>query len=223
MWRLFCVLKVVILVCGFYWIGNYKGAFIMNIDKILVASTNKNKICQIESKLSPIGIKILNMSDFDIQEPPEIGKDYKENAMIKAENAFLKTGIPSLADDSGFELEYLNNFPGIVSARFSEACGGYEKAFEILDKGLSENKKACFRTALAFVYTIDGKVLKKIFEGKLDGEFVFPPRGEHGFGYCPCFKPIGYEKTIAEIPDNLRKKINHRAIALNKFYEFLER
>lgn len=194
----------------------------MDINKILVASTNKNKICQIREKLLPLGIKILNMSDFDIDEPKESGANYKENAIIKAENAFLKTGIPSIADDSGFELEYLNGFPGVVSARFSAACGGYKQAFEILNGCLTENKQACFKTCIALVYNEKGKIVKKFFEGILDGEFVFPPRGENGFGYCPCFKPNGYEETMAEISDDLREKINHRAIALNGLYKFLE-
>ena len=195
----------------------------MNIDRILVASTNKNKICQIEKKLSPLGIEILNMSDFNVEEPIENGKNYEENAIIKAENAFLRTGIPSVADDSGFELEYLNGFPGVVSARFAEACGGYERTFEVLNKCLTENKKAYFITYIALVYSENGKTIRKTFEGRLSGEFVFPPRGNNGFGYCPCFKPCGYEKTMAEISDDLREKINHRAIALDNLYKFLKK
>ncbi len=196
--------------------------FNMEISKILVASTNKNKICQIGSKLLPLGIDILNMSDFRIQEPVESGRTYEENAIIKAENAFLESGMPSVADDSGFELEGLNGFPGVVSARFSEACGGYEKAFEILNKCLCENKDCCFKTYIALIYKEKGRTIKKIFEGKIEGKFVFPPRGKNGFGYCPCFKPNGYKQTMAEISDNLREQINHRAIALDKLYKFLE-
>lgn len=194
----------------------------MKIEKILVASTNKNKICQIEEKLSSLGIEVLNMSDFDIEEPEEDGKTYEANAIIKAENSFLKTGIPSIADDSGFELEYLNGFPGIVSARFAQACGGYEKTFGVLNKCLAKNKKGCFKTSIALIYNEKGKIIRKTFEGKLTGEFVFPPRGENGFGYCPCFRPDGYEETMAEISDGLREKINHRAIALDGLYNFLK-
>lgn len=194
----------------------------MKINKILVASTNKNKICQIESKLSSLGVDVLNMSDFNIDEPVENGKTYEENAIIKAENAFLKTGMPSIADDSGFELEYLNGFPGLVSARFAKACGGYERAFEVLNGCLGENKRGSFKTSIALIYNEKGKTIKKTFEGTLKGKFVFPPRGENGFGYCPCFKSEGYENTMAEISDSLREKINHRAIALEKLYNFLE-
>lgn len=193
----------------------------MRIDKILVASTNKNKIGQIKEKLLSLSLDVLSMSDFNIAEPNENGKSYEENAIIKAENAFLSTGIPSMADDSGFEIDYLNGFPGIVSARFSKACGGYEKAFEILNGCMCENKKACFKTVIALVYKEKGEIIRKSFEGKLAGEFVFPPRGENGFGYCPCFKPDGYEETMAEISDALREKINHRAIALDGLYKFL--
>lgn len=195
----------------------------MKIDKVFVASTNKNKICHIESKLLSLGIEILNMVDFNIDEPIEDGRTYEENAIIKAENAFLKTGIPSIADDSGFELEFLNGFPGIVSSRFSKACGGHERAIEILNGCLTKDKKASFKTCIALVYGENGKIIKKTFEGSLLGEFVFPPRGENGFGYCPCFKPFGYEETMSEISDELREKINHRAVALNALYEFLRK
>ncbi len=196
--------------------------FSMDINEILVASTNKNKICQIESKLSLLGIKVLSMSDFNVEDPVESGKNYVENAIIKAENAFLRTGIPSVADDSGFELEYINGFPGLVSARFAHSCGGYKRAFEILNGCLNENKKACFKTSIALVYKEKDKIIKKTFDGTLTGEFVFPPRGENGFGYCPCFKPNGYEQTMAEISNDLRENINHRSIALDKLYKFLK-
>lgn len=194
----------------------------MDINEILVASTNKDKVCQIESRLSSLGIKILNMSNYNVDEAVENGRTYEENAIIKAENAFLKTGIPSVADDSGFELEYLNGFPGLVSARFARACGGYEMAFEVLNGCLGENKRGAFKTCIALVYNEGDKIIRKTFDGALAGEFVFPPKGENGFGYCPCFKPNGYEQTMAEIPDDLREKINHRAIALNKLHKFLE-
>ncbi len=194
----------------------------MNNNKILIASSNKNKISQIKEKLSSLNLEILIMDEFNINEPEENGKNYSENAIIKAKSAFLQTGIPSIADDSGFELEYLNGFPGIVSARFAKACGGYENAFEILNKCLTENKNAHFKTAIAFVYKQNNKVNEKIFEGNLNGTFVFPPRGKNGFGYCPCFKPEGYSQTMAELADNIREKINHRAIALDKLYNFLK-
>ena len=194
----------------------------MNKRKILIASTNKNKLSQIKEKLFPLGLDIVSMSDLRIAEPEENGKSYSENAIIKAENAFLQTKIPSIADDSGFELDYLNGFPGVVSARFAKACGGYEKTFEILNKCLASNKNARFRTFVAFVYEKDGKIIKEVFEGNLAGNFVFPPRGSNGFGYCPCFQPDGYNQTMSEISDDLREKINHRAIALDKLYEFLK-
>lgn len=193
---------------------------------IIISSGNKDKIKQIKDKILPLnlGIELKSLADLNLEdEPAENGITYKENALIKARYTFSKLGLPSLADDSGFELEALNGFPGIVSARFAKACGGYERAFEVIDKCLGENRKALFCTTLAFVYKKNNEIIEKTFEGKICGEFVYPPRGSHGFAYCPCFKPNGYEKTFGEIPDSLREAINHREAALNKFCDFLKK
>ncbi len=190
--------------------------------KIVLASGNTGKIIQIKEFLKPLNIDIKSMKEFNIQEPVENGKSYAENALIKAENAFSVCGLPSLADDSGFELNALNGFPGLVCGRFAEACGGYEHSFEILNKCLTDDKKALFYTSIALVYEKNGKIIKKIFNGEIKGKFIFPPKGENGFGYCPCFIPDGYDITMAQMQDNEREKINHRAIALNKLYSFLE-
>ena len=75
---------------------------------------------------------------------------------------------------------------------------------------------------MAFVFENDGRVVEKIFDGKIKGKFIYPPRGTNGFGYCPCFKPDGYDETFAEMDDELRENINHRAVALKKFSEFFK-
>lgn len=191
---------------------------------IIIASTNKNKVDQIKNAVSSLdlGIELKSTADINItEEPYENGKTYAENALIKARYIFSKIGLPSIADDSGFELEALNGFPGIVSARFAKACGSYKQAFKIMDKCLGENRNASFCTTLAFIYKRNNKIIEKTFEGKIFGKFVYPSRGSYGFAYCPCFKPNGYKQTFGQMSNDFRMSINNRSIALNKFCDFL--
>jgi len=194
------------------------------INKIVLASNNKNKIEEIKSLLSNFGVEIKSLKDLNLDDPIENGKDFKENSLIKARYAFEKTGLPTLADDSGFCIDILNDFPGLFSARFAKASNGYENAFKIINQCLEEtnNKDAHFTTCLSFIYNSNDKIIEKIFEGKLEGQFTYPPRGNNGFGYCPCFTPKNYTQTFSEMTDDFRSKINHRAIALNKFIEFFK-
>lgn len=189
---------------------------------IVVASGNAGKIIQIKETLADLNIEVKSMKEFGIDEPIENGKSYSENALIKARNVFRFCNLPTLADDSGFELEEINKFPGLVSGRFADACGGYKNSFEILEKCITENRNAKFCTSMAFVFEKDGRVVEKIFDGKIKGKFIYPPRGTNGFGYCPCFKPDGYDETFAEMDDELRESINHRAVALKEFSEFFK-
>ena len=118
----------------------------------------------------------------------------------------------------------LNDFPGLCSSRFSKACGGYPEAFRVLSECINPiNKKAHYTTCISFIYKDNsGKVIENCFEGKIEGEFVYPARGENGFGYDPTFLPNGYDKTFGELPNELRITINHRALALQKFFEFFK-
>ena len=195
------------------------------MNAVVVASGNKGKIMQIKKFFLEhnVDVNIKSMKDFDVEEPVENGKTYAENAIIKARYTFNITGLPTLADDSGLNIDFLNGFPGLVTGRFAEACGGYEKSFEIISKCLENSSKTVsFSTAVAFIYKKDGKIIEKVFDGKITGEFVYPPRGKNGFGYCPCFRMSGYDKTLAELPDDEISKINHRATALKKFIDFFK-
>lgn len=190
---------------------------------IVLASNNQNKIKEISKLLEEFNIEVKSLKELGLGDPIEDGQTFEENAIIKAKYAFDKTGLPSLADDSGFCVESMNGFPGLCSARFADAAGGHEKAMEMISKCINpNNKKSNFITAMAFVYNKDGNETVETFEGKLDGDFVYPPRGNNGFGYCPCFLPNGYSETFGEMANEVRTKMNHRAIALNKFIEFLK-
>lgn len=190
---------------------------------IVLASHNKNKLLEISQNLEPLNIGVKSLEDFKLDLPIENGKDFKENSFIKAMYAFEKTGFPSLGDDSGFCVDSLNDFPGLCSARFAQAVGGYEKAFDVLNQCISpENRKVHFITSMTFVFVKNSKVISEHFEGRVDGTFEYPAKGKNGFGYCPVFVPDGYSCTYAELSNDVRTKINHRYKALKSFVNFLK-
>lgn len=190
---------------------------------IVLASHNENKVKEISQLLEPLGIRVKSLNDFSLQPPEETGNDFKQNSFIKAMYAFENTGLPSLGDDSGFCVDSLNDFPGLCSARFAEALGSYESAFEILNKCINpENEKCHFVTSLSFIYKHEETIKSEYFEGRVNGLFTYPARGSNGFGYCPVFTPDGFSQTFSELSDDVRTKINHRYKALEKFVVFMK-
>ncbi|MDD2839699.1 MAG: non-canonical purine NTP pyrophosphatase [Rickettsiales bacterium] len=191
---------------------------------IIVASNNSNKIAEISKLLTTFNVEIKSLKDLGLGDPIEDGKTFVENSLIKSNFAFERTGLPTLADDSGFCIDSLNDFPGLSSARFAKACGGYEESFKIINECINPiNKKAYFITTLSFIYkNPKGDKIEKIFEGKIEGNFTYPARGLNGFAYCPCFTPNNYIETFGEMSEKQRTQINHRAIALKKFVEFIK-
>ncbi len=197
--------------------------------KIVLATRNKHKVEEIkqilEIYLDPnlySQIEILDISNFPwVPEIEEDGKTFAENALKKARVIHELTGLCSIADDSGIEVDFLNGEPGIYSARYAgERATDYEnneKLLRLLDGVPIEKRTATFRCVLAYV---DGRV-EKIFEGATKGKVIFEPRGMGGFGYDPLFVPDGYELTYAEMPKDLKNRISHRSKALQKFAEFL--
>lgn len=198
--------------------------------KIVLATRNKHKVEEINQILEIyLGrdlysqIEILNLSDFSgISEIKEDGKTFVENALKKAKTVYEFTGLCSIADDSGIEVDFLNGEPGVYSARYAGENATDEennrKLLKLLDGVPIEKRTATFRCVLAYV---DGKV-EKIFEGATRGKVIFEPRGMGGFGYDPLFVPDGYELTYAEMPKELKNRISHRSKALQKFAEFLQ-
>lgn len=193
------------------------------IKKIVLATNNLNKVKEIQGLLAPFGVEVNTLKDLNLGDPVEDGKTFLENSTIKARYAFERTGLPSLADDSGFCVESLNGFPGLSSARFIKSVGGEEKAFSVINDCINPyDKSAHFITSLVFIYKDSGgNTVVKDFEGKIGGKFVFPARGEGGFGFDPTFIPDGYDKTFAEMPEE-KLKISHRTRALNQFFEFFK-
>ncbi|AFH43319.1 RdgB/HAM1 family non-canonical purine NTP pyrophosphatase [Fervidicoccus fontis] len=137
----------------------------------------------------------------------------EEIALFAGENLFLKEKKPILVDDTGLYIEALNGFPGPYAEYFLKTVG-LDGLLELLKN--SENRKACFKTAICFCYYD----IKKIFVGELCGEIGMEKKGYFGFGYDPVFVPNGYSKTLAEMSIEEKNKISHRGIAARKFAEW---
>ena len=187
--------------------------------KLVIASHNQGKVREIAELLGPYGIEPLSAADLDLPEPEETGVSFIDNAELKARLAADLSGLPALADDSGLCVDALDGRPGIFSARWA----GEEKDFgvamervhqEMLDKDPEAGRNAHFVCALAVCWPDDGQC--ELFEGRVDGVLVWPPRGENGFGYDPMFQPIGREETFGEMDQGEKHAMSHRADASRK-------
>ena len=184
------------------------------INKILIGTHNKGKFKEISDLLPRNVVKISPIS-LGIESPEETGKTFSENSLLKAKFFYEKSNIATLSDDSGLEVECLNNEPGIYSSRWADEFGGFDNAMiEILKKVKKINKgtKASFISSLTIC--LDSK--KTITEiGKIDGK-ISEKKGLNGFGYDPIFIPNGHTKTFAEMEYKDKLLIDHRYIAYKK-------
>jgi XTP/dITP diphosphohydrolase len=188
---------------------------------IFLASGNPHKIEELQQVLAPLGIELKSTLDFpDAAEVEEDQPDLKGNALKKARFWFEQTGLPALADDTGLEVDALGGKPGVHSARYADEKSGYkDNVAKLLDelRGV-ENRKARFRTVIAFV-TEEGE---HFFTGVCEGDIITERRGDKGFGYDPVFVPNGYGKTFAELSAEEKNRISHRGRAVEKFLKSLE-
>jgi len=189
--------------------------------KLTFATNNEHKLEEVKSLLSN-RYTILGLKDIgDDTDIPETGETLEENAMIKADYIWNKYGYNCFADDTGLEVEALNNAPGVYSARYA---GEEKSSVANMEKLLSElenetNRKARFRTVIALI--LDGK--HYLFEGKVEGTITHFPQGSGGFGYDPIFQPDGYNNTFAELGLDVKNKISHRAKAIQELALFLKK
>lgn len=185
--------------------------------QIVLATHNKGKMSEINNLLSS-SYEVLTLDHFpDIKEIPETGKTLKENAFIKARTVFEMTGLPSLADDTGLEVESLGGDPGVYSARYAGEQASYQDNCEKLLKNMmrvpKEDREAKFRTVIA--YKDDNRELS--CDGSVKGEIAQSPKGSFGFGYDSVFYYPPLEKTFAELSEEEKNSISHRGRALRKF------
>ena len=185
--------------------------------QIVLATHNKGKMLEINNLLSS-SYEVLTLDHFpNIKEIPETGKTLKENAFIKARTVFEMTGLPSLADDTGLEVEALGGEPGVFSARYAGEQASYQDNCEKLLKNMmrvpKEDREAKFRTVIA--YKDDNRELS--CDGSVKGEIAQSPKGSFGFGYDSVFYYPPLEKTFAELSEEEKNSISHRGRALRKF------
>ena len=189
--------------------------------KLVFATRNKNKVYEIQS-LIPSTIKVLNLHDVNcFEDIPETRPTIEGNASEKAFYVYQKYHHSCFADDTGLEIETLDGKPGVLSARYAgdtkDAHLNMNKVLEELkDK---ENRTARFKTVISLVN--DGA--EHLFEGIVTGTILHEKRGSNGFGYDPIFIPDGLSKTFAEMSLEEKNKYSHRAIAVNKLVEYLNR
>lgn len=187
--------------------------------KIVFATNNEHKLDEI-NKISKGQLEILSLSDINCHEDiPETGDTLKENALIKAQYVKDTFGLDSFADDTGLEVEALNNAPGIYSSRYAgPECDSDKNMQKLLhDLQDKENRNAQFRTVIALIFNGE----EYFFEGIVKGEIIEQKKGTNGFGYDPIFKPTGYDKTFGELSEEIKNSLSHRAIATKKLVAFL--
>ena len=185
--------------------------------KIILASSNKGKIKEFKEIFSKLGIDIIPQTEFNIPDADEIGLTFIENAILKARNCSVHTGLPAIADDSGLEVLSLNGEPGIYSARYAGQHGDDKANINKLLSNLvnSGQRQARFICALAFLR--HGNDPTPILStGELNGEITTKEHGEDGFGYDPIFFVPHLNKTLAQVSSDTKNQISHRATALSK-------
>ncbi|MFR9165696.1 MAG: non-canonical purine NTP diphosphatase [Dysgonomonas sp.] len=191
------------------------------MESLVFSTNNEHKLSEIRSVLQN-KYRIYSLQDIGIDyDIPETGITLEENALIKARYIWNEKGINCFSDDTGLEVEVLNGDPGVYSARYA---GEQKNSADNVARLLKElngktNRNASFRTVIAAI--VNGK--EYLFEGQIDGEIIQTPKGDSGFGYDPVFIPNGYDKTFAEMTDDEKNGISHRAMAVRKLADFLEK
>lgn len=189
-------------------------------DTLLIATHNAGKLEEMAQLFAPLGISVKGAAAFNLPEPEETEDSFIGNARIKAHAAARATGLPALADDSGIEVDALGGAPGVRTADWAETGNGRDFMMamtrthnELRAAGEDAPKTARFRATLVLAWP-DGH--DEVFEGKVEGQLVWPIRGAEGHGYDPMFQPDGYDLTFAEMPFDEKNKISHRADAFAK-------
>lgn len=191
---------------------------------MIAASSNAHKIKEIQSIMSKFGVKVVSrkeagVPEFEIEED---GETFEENSLKKAEAIMKATGKLTVADDSGLMVDYLGGAPGVYSARFAgEECDdekNNEKLLKHLEGLSAEDRKAKFVSVITLMFP-DGNTI--VARGECPGRIIETPTGENGFGYDPLFVPDGLSKTFAQLSDEEKNSISHRARALEKLEEIL--
>lgn len=197
------------------------------IKKILLGTKNKGKIGELKLLLESYDIEVLTLDNFDIEEPEETGKTFRENAALKAIYYFEKTGITTLSDDSGLVIPVLDGQPGVYSHDWAGPNDDYEIAFQRIYTLLREKGAVCPETYLETCLALaTSEKDVRFFEGRIYGIIAEKPDGPRVFGYDPIFiikseleRKDGPPRTFANMTREEKNKISHRAKALHQFLD----
>ena len=188
--------------------------------RILIATHNAGKLEEMQQLFAPHGVDVVGAAELDLSESEETENTFIGNARIKAQAAVKATGLPALADDSGIEVQALDDAPGVFTADWAETPTGRDfvmamtKTHNKLEAvNAPHPRRARFRATLVLAWP-DGH--EEIFEGRVNGTLVWPMRGTIGHGYDPMFQPDGYDITFAEMDPAQKNRVSHRADAFSK-------
>ncbi len=184
-------------------------------DRLVIASHNPGKVSEIADLMLPFGVEVISAAALNLDEPEETGDTFADNALLKAHAAAKAANLPALADDSGLVVNALAGAPGVYSARWAGTEKDFMIAMEKVEELLrgSEDRSSMFVCALALAWP-DGHA--DVFEGFVEGEITWPPRGDKGFGYDPIFTVDGEDITFAEMAPARKHTMSHRANAFQK-------
>ncbi|WP_435988581.1 RdgB/HAM1 family non-canonical purine NTP pyrophosphatase [Sulfitobacter sp. SH24] len=189
-------------------------------NRILIATHNAGKLEEMGQLFAVHGVTVVGAAEMQLPEPEETENTFAGNARIKAHAAAQATGMPALADDSGIEVEALDNAPGVYTADWAETENGRDfimamtKTHNLLEeKNAPHPRRARFCATLVLAWP-DGH--DEVFVGKVNGTLVWPMRGKQGHGYDPMFQPDGHDNTFAEMDAEQKNSISHRADAFAK-------
>lgn len=196
---------------------------IHHLEKVVLATGNQGKLKEFQQELFDY-FDLVTQSDLGISSPPETGLSFVENAILKARHAAAKSGLPSLADDSGLCVDALKGAPGIYSARYAgddaKDPDNNAKLLRELDQLDTIDRSAHFVCVLAYMrHGEDPEPL--VFHAAWQGRILDAPQGENGFGYDPLFQPKGLECTSAELSPEEKNAQSHRGQAIAKLLEHL--
>jgi XTP/dITP diphosphohydrolase len=190
------------------------------MSKIVLASGNKGKLREFAEMFAPFNIDVVPQSDFNVPEAEETGLTFIENAIIKARNAALHTGLPAIADDSGIEVDYLLGAPGIYSARYSGEHATDESNLKALLQaldGVPDNERAARYQCVLVLMRHSKDPSPLIAQADWQGRILTAPTGNGGFGYDPIFWVPETECSAAELSSEQKHAISHRGKALKHF------
>ena len=201
-------------------------------DRLVLATHNAGKLSELRELLSPFGLELVSAGELGLPEPDETGTTFAENARIKAHATAAASGTLSLADDSGLCVDAIGGKPGVYTADWAATPTGrdYAMAMRRVEDMLQASgatspglRKGSFNATLCLAHP-DGRDV--LFEGKVEGTLVWPPRGDKGFGFDPVFMPDGHDMTFGEMPSERKHSfvrgqtgLSHRARAFAKFVD----